>query len=632
MRLLSYLCAALISSASALCAQSSGSSILVLDGSGSMWGQIEGTAKISIAQDVVSGLLSDLPLDQSLGLTVYGHRRKGDCSDIETLVMPGIDTRDAISAAVRSVKPKGKTPMTDAVAAAAKALRFTEDKATVILVSDGIETCAPDPCAAARALEEAGVDFTVHVVGFDVNDAEALAQMQCLADETGGTFRTASSAKELTEALTTVVQEPEPTPVIVSLEARLDGVTGPLVQGNLSWDLTGPDGEIFRDAEGNPVTRQMLPGEYTVSATWLEQELEGVREVNISNSAEQSVVVTFSVPDPVATLDASESAPAGSIIDVAWTGPKDSGDNIQIARPGEGFLQYTYVDRGNPLQLQLPAQPGEYEIRYVWKDRKTIATLPITVTESALSLGFPKEVPLGSTFDVTWAGPNAERDNIQIGPAGGGYSHYVYTEDGNPVQIIAPGVPGDYEVRYQFQDRETILAVPIKVVDAPLSLTAPDSVPGGTVLKIMWEGPNASGDNIQVGPVGGSYTDYMYTKNGNPVSLTIPFHAGTYELRYRFRDRETILTQPLTVTQAPLALNAPDTVAAGAEFQVTWEGPNAPGDNVQIAVVNGRYLGYSYTKEGNPLTLRAPDAPGQYELRYSFRDRKTVLVAPIVVE
>jgi Ca-activated chloride channel family protein len=63
-----------------------------------------------------------------------------------------------------------------------------------------------------------------------------------------------------------------------------------------------------------------------------------------------------------------------------------------------------------------------------------------------------------------------------------------------------------------------------------------------------------------------------------------------------------------------MALTATDTIAAGAEFQVAWEGPNAPGDNVQIAVVNGSYLGYSYTNRGNPVTLKAPDTSGQYEL------------------
>jgi Ca-activated chloride channel family protein len=166
-------------------AQERPKAILVLDGSGSMWGQIDGKAKITIAQDVVGELLVSLPDTQDLGLTVYGHRRKGDCADIETIVEPGQDSRAAIAAAVNGIKPKGKTPMTDAVVAAAEALRYAEDKATVILVSDGIETCEPDPCAIARMLEETGVDFTAHVIGFDVKgEAEALAQMQCLAEET----------------------------------------------------------------------------------------------------------------------------------------------------------------------------------------------------------------------------------------------------------------------------------------------------------------------------------------------------------------------------------------------------------------------------------------------------------------
>ena len=189
--------------ATVIAAQERPNTVLVMDGSGSMWGQIDGVAKMTIAQDVVEELLSDFPADQGLGLTVYGHRERGECKDIETVVAPAIGTARRITDAVNAIKPLGKTPMTDAVIAAAQALRYTEEKATVILVSDGVETCNPDPCAAARLLEEAGIDFTAHVIGFDVgSDAEALAQMKCIAEETGGKFLTADNADQLTEALT----------------------------------------------------------------------------------------------------------------------------------------------------------------------------------------------------------------------------------------------------------------------------------------------------------------------------------------------------------------------------------------------------------------------------------------------
>lgn len=274
MRFFTILCAALLAAASGLAAeeagQDRGKAILVLDGSGSMWGQIEGKAKITIAQEVVGGLLQSLPETQILGLTVYGHRRKGDCGDIETVVAPGAGTRDRIAAAVGRIKPRGKTPMIDAVRQAAEALRHTEEAATVILVSDGIETCNADPCAAARALEEAGVNFTVHVVGFDIADPEAMAQMQCLADETGGSFRTAGNAAELAAALSVIAEPapepaPAPEPVRITVVA-IDGPEGPRIGTDLLWTLRRGQTEILARRPAPGLHIDLPPGDYEVSA------------------------------------------------------------------------------------------------------------------------------------------------------------------------------------------------------------------------------------------------------------------------------------------------------------------------------------------------------------------------------
>ena len=56
--------------------------MVVFDGSNSMWGQIEGTAKIEIARGVMDNLLGDWTEDRNVGLMAYGHRRRGDCGDI----------------------------------------------------------------------------------------------------------------------------------------------------------------------------------------------------------------------------------------------------------------------------------------------------------------------------------------------------------------------------------------------------------------------------------------------------------------------------------------------------------------------------------------------------------------------
>jgi len=187
-------------------ADSPARSMLVLDGSGSMWGQIDGRSKIEIAREAVDGMLANWRGGE-LGLMAYGHRRKGDCADIEQLAPIAALEPDTLRAQVAGIHPRGMTPIGAAVRQAAQALRYTESKATVILVSDGEETCEADPCAMAEELEALGVDFTAHVIGFDIRDgSSAQAQLQCLATRTGGRYLDAANAQDLSEALESVAE------------------------------------------------------------------------------------------------------------------------------------------------------------------------------------------------------------------------------------------------------------------------------------------------------------------------------------------------------------------------------------------------------------------------------------------
>ncbi|MDP3897545.1 MAG: VWA domain-containing protein, partial [Mesorhizobium sp.] len=128
-------------------------SIIVLDASGSMWAQIDGKSRIEIARDTLRTVLPTLPADEELGLMAYGHREKGSCDDIQLLVAPARGTANAIQIVVDAINPKGKTPLSEAVKRAAEELKYTEEKATVILITDGLETCNADPCALATELE-----------------------------------------------------------------------------------------------------------------------------------------------------------------------------------------------------------------------------------------------------------------------------------------------------------------------------------------------------------------------------------------------------------------------------------------------------------------------------------------------
>ncbi|MBL4620247.1 MAG: VWA domain-containing protein [Marinicaulis sp.] len=261
--------------------------MMVLDGSGSMWGQIDGVAKIEIARDVIGGLLDDWDPAVQLGVIAYGHREKGACNDIEMLVNVGPVDSAAVMAKINAINPKGKTPISASVRKAAESLKYTEEKATVILISDGLETCSADPCALADELEANGVDFTTHVIGFDIKDEEK-AGLVCLAERTGGRYMSAQNAQELTTALAETVEivataetlvpvdEPEPVaqgPQGVRFSAKLCE-TCEIVEDNMFWwineskqDLEGNRKEVARNGRAKDL-EELPAGDYQIVARY----------------------------------------------------------------------------------------------------------------------------------------------------------------------------------------------------------------------------------------------------------------------------------------------------------------------------------------------------------------------------
>ena len=262
-----------------LSANAADRTIIVLDASGSMWAQIDGKSRIEIAKETVRTVVGNLPPDREIGLMVYGHRDKGSCEDIELVVPPAAGTSAAIIAATNKISPKGKTPLSAAVKQAAEALKYTEEKATVILVTDGLETCNADPCALGAELEKAGVDFTAHVVGFGLSEAEG-KKVACLATNTGGQYIQASNAKSLTKALTTTVlktETPPPPPKPAAVEfnfvpSLVLSEGGPVINddaGNV-WEIykiksDGTQGERVT-TEYNRYKGKLEAGEYIVKA------------------------------------------------------------------------------------------------------------------------------------------------------------------------------------------------------------------------------------------------------------------------------------------------------------------------------------------------------------------------------
>jgi hypothetical protein len=214
--LLALLLAAVMMAVASVPALARTNMLFILDGSNSMWGQVDGVAKIDTAKTVLANLMSDLPQDTQVGLMAYGHRVEGDCRDVQTVAAIGAESVASITSKLNAITPTGKTPIAYALQqSAGEFASLPQENNHVILISDGVETCNGDPCAAATTLSADGVDVRAHVVGFDIS-AEERAQLECIAENGKGQYFEAKGTEGFKVAVAEVQQvaqtAPAPTP------------------------------------------------------------------------------------------------------------------------------------------------------------------------------------------------------------------------------------------------------------------------------------------------------------------------------------------------------------------------------------------------------------------------------------
>jgi Ca-activated chloride channel family protein len=180
-----------------------GEMVLVLDASGSMKEPHgDGRSRFKAAQAALREVVTSLPGDLDVGLRVYGSRISdgpGSCEDSELVVPVGPLDRPALRQALGKARPLGNTPIAYSLREAAQDLS-DEGSRTIVLVSDGEESCNGDPCKVARDLSQQGLDLHVDVVGFQVDDA-ARNQLTCVAQAGRGTFYDAPDADALVNQL-----------------------------------------------------------------------------------------------------------------------------------------------------------------------------------------------------------------------------------------------------------------------------------------------------------------------------------------------------------------------------------------------------------------------------------------------
>lgn len=152
--------------------------LFVFDGSQSMYARWESGQKIDVAQKLMNNMLDSLAQlnndNFQLALRVYGHQKPvppQDCNDTRLEVPFAKNNIGRIKRTLKTIKPKGTTPIARSLERAAYDFGACENcRNIIILITDGVEACDEDPCAASRLLQERGIALKPFVIGIGLDD------------------------------------------------------------------------------------------------------------------------------------------------------------------------------------------------------------------------------------------------------------------------------------------------------------------------------------------------------------------------------------------------------------------------------------------------------------------------------
>ncbi len=346
-------------------------------------------------------------------------------------------------------------------------------------------------------------------------------------------------------------------------------------------------------------------------------------------------------------LLAPDSVQAGATVSVSWKGdvaakdyivitPSDAADHLKPSRKSIGTL--------SSIEHKVSSHPGKYQIRFFDAAKNTIiARKPLTITTPSISLEAPAKGKAGSSISVAWVGPNKRGDYLAISTPESPsktYVNYAYIAKGSPTNIRLPDTEGKYELRYVSGDGKSIwFTTPIEVDAVDVSITKLEPQVAGAEVLVSWSGPANKGDYLTVAEDTQSpkeYFSYRYVKAGEATKLRLPAKAGIYQIRYISGQNKTIWANaPVEIQMPTISITAPKATIAGTLLKLKWEGPANRGDYISIAETETQgksYLTYRYLKANTQAELKAPQAPGEYVIRYvSGADNSVWYESPISV-
>jgi Ca-activated chloride channel homolog len=246
--------------------------LFLLDGSGSMLETWQGRNRFEVARELLVRAVDSIERVNprvEFALRVFGHqqpRDQNDCEDTRLELPFGKGNAGSLRQALDRIKPQGHTPIAYSLFLAAH--DFPPDPQAVnaiILITDGLENCGGDPCAAAEALSQRRVALRPYIIGMGLQPGEGLS-FDCV-----GSYYDAADPQVFQDVLGVVVSQAlRNTTVQVNLLDHLGRATETEVELTFYDAYTGKDLYHFVHTtlrSGAPDTLYLDPaGRYNLTA------------------------------------------------------------------------------------------------------------------------------------------------------------------------------------------------------------------------------------------------------------------------------------------------------------------------------------------------------------------------------
>ena len=271
--------------------------LFLLDASGSMMAPWEGQPRWNIAKRMLSKMADSLNAypNLELGLRVYGHQFPNadkNCEDSRLEVPFAPRNAAAIKQKLAGLKAKGNTPITYSLEQSAN--DFPTDKSSrnvLLLITDGLESCNRDPCAASLALQRKRVFLKPFVIGIGA-ERDFGKQLECL-----GQYYNAAEVATFRTVMNDVIAK---TLSKTTVAINLTDAAGKPVESNVNLtfvnNVTGqPEYNYvhYRDAQGHP---DVLDIDALQSYDLVINTVPPVRQVNIPITPGRVNVLTYKIP------------------------------------------------------------------------------------------------------------------------------------------------------------------------------------------------------------------------------------------------------------------------------------------------------------------------------------------------